>query len=160
MSVRAGIYFVMLVLLWLADFSQASEEGAEQEESERCINARSIRRTEVIDDNNVIFYVQGRKTFLNTLPKSCKGLSRDRRFSFETYTRSLCERDRIKVLEEAGDGFYEGRSCKLGRFLPVTQEDIENFYKDRTQPPEPRKLEPPPVEEVISDESEQQEPGE
>lgn len=160
MKFLAVICIAMVVFFWAVDFSQASEEGAEQAESERCINARSIRRTEVIDDNNVVFYVQGRRIFLNSLPKSCKGLSRDRRFLFETHTRSLCEHDTIRILQEASGHIYAGRSCKLGRFLPVTQEDIENFRKDRTRQPEFRKLEPPPVEDVISDEGEPQGPGE
>ena len=125
-----SIFTLIVLATATTNFSAADEEEATGE-SERCINVRSIRGADVIDDNYVLFRVQGRRLYLNALPKSCKGLSRDRRFSYETYTRSLCERDTIRVLREAGGGIYDGRACKLGRFQPITEEDLVDFIKER-----------------------------
>ena len=89
-----------IYLVWaLVPTARADEESAESE-SLRCINARTIRRTHVINDNHVVFWVQGRRLYLNALSSTCNGLSRDRRFSFETTTRSLCAPDKIRILKE------------------------------------------------------------
>jgi len=141
--------FALIVLVTATTTSSAADEEEATGESERCINARSIRGADVIDDNYVLFRVQGRRLYLNALPKSCKGLSRDRRFSYETYTRSLCEQDTIRVLREAGGGIYDGRACKLGRFQPITEEDLVDFIKERSVTPEPKAVEVPDLEEVV-----------
>jgi hypothetical protein len=141
--------FALIVLAAAATISTAADEEEEAGESERCINARSIRGADVIDDNHVVFRVQGRRLYLNALPKSCKGLSRDRRFSYETYTRSLCEQDTIRVLREAGGGVYDGRACKLGRFQQITEAELVDFIEDRTVTPEPKAVEVPDLEEVV-----------
>lgn len=130
--------------------TNAQDEGVD-DGSKRCLNARSIRGTEVIDDNHVVFEIQGRRLFLNVLPKSCTGLSKDRRFSYEISTRSLCAHDKIRILREAGNTFYEGRSCSLGRFHPVTVEALEALEQDGTQPPEPQEVESADVEDVVTD---------
>ena len=129
----------------------AQDKTVEEDDSKRCINARSIRGADVIDDNYVLFEIQGRRLFLNALPKSCVGLSRDRRFSYDTYTRSLCARDKIRILKEAGDGFYEGKSCSLGRFQPITYDELQAFLKGRTAPVEPEETAPPGIEDVTED---------
>lgn len=128
----------------------ADDEGI-ADDSKRCLNARSIRRTEVIDDNHIVFEIQGRRLFLNVLPKSCTGLSQDRRFSYEISTRSLCVHDKIRVLRESGRGVYEGKSCSLGRFQPVTVEELVAFEQDRFQSPAPQKVESADVEDVPKD---------
>ena len=141
--------FALTVLATVATTSTAADEEEATGEGERCINARSIRGVDVIDDNYVLFRVQGRRLYLNALPKSCKGLSRDRRFSYETYTRSLCEQDTIRVLREAGGGVYDGRACKLGRFQQITEAELVDFIEDRTVTPEPEAVEAPDLEEVV-----------
>lgn len=138
-----------ICLAWaLVPTARADEESAESE-SLRCINARTIRRTHVINDNYVVFWVQGRRLYLNALSSTCNGLSRDRRFSFETTTRSLCARDKIRILKESGGGFYEGRACSLGRFQPMTEEGLLAFIAERTKAPEAAEVTSAEVEEVI-----------
>ena len=138
-------------MLWWggAAFADAPEE--EEDSSLRCINARSIRGADVIDDNHVLFEIQGRRLFLNVLPATCKGLSIDRRFSYDTYPRSLCARDKIRILKDSGSRIYETRSCSLGRFQPITREDLEDFFRDRSVTPKDKKVEPAEVEDVIND---------
>ena len=139
---------------WLAGAQMPAGHADEHEaepETLRCLNARTIRRTHVINDDYVVFWIQGRRLFLNALPKSCKGLSRDRRFSFETSTRSLCVRDKIRVLEESASGFYEGRFCTLGLFYPMSEEDLASFIQDRTVTPQPEEVESADVEDIVKE---------
>jgi len=129
----------------------ADEGEAVEDDSLRCLNARSIRSVDVIDDNHVLFHVQGRRLFLNALPKTCVGLSKDGRFSYETYTRSLCARDKIRIMREAGGGVYSGRACSLGRFQPITEEGLDDYFKKRTVPSDTQKPESADVEEVVTE---------
>lgn len=143
-------FLTVLSICWCLAAAAPAQEAVE-DESKRCLNARSIRSANVIDDNHVIFEIQGRRLFLNTLPKSCVGLSRDRRFSYETYTRSLCALDKIRVLRETGDGFYEGKACSLGRFKPITYDELQVFLDERKPRPEPEKAESAEVEDVVTE---------
>ncbi len=147
-----------LLALGLPAIAPASEEGEDGEEDLRCINSRTIRRTDVVDDSNIIFYMRGSKIYLNTLPKTCKGLSDERRFTYGSYTRSLCEFDRINVLKDSTFGAYEGRACKLGRFRLVTQDDVAYLFDQRHRVPEAERVDPPPVEELILDDPEENDP--
>lgn len=138
------------------DAAVADEEAAEQQ-SKRCINSRTIRRTDVVNDDIVIFHVQGGRIYLNVLARTCKGLSREGRFSYVTHTRSICAYDQINVLKESGTGIYEGRACKLGRFRPMTSEELADFYRELREPPPSKRLEPPPIEDVVGEKPETEE---
>ena len=126
-------YTLLLALILLpltaAPLSLADEieDDDEYSEAERCINSRTIKSTTVIDDRNIVFYMRGSKIYRNILPRPCRGLSTQRRFSYTTVTRSLCDSDSIRILRETGQGFEEGRSCRLGRFHPTTEEDLNAF---------------------------------
>jgi len=154
MNSRLSQLLTALVVFSIPAAAPASDDAVDVEEGKRCINARAIRRTDVLNDGNVIFYMQGRKIYLNTLLKSCKGLSLDGRFSFVTHTRSLCRLDSINVLKDSGSGVYEGRACKLGRFKSVTEEDIQDFYERLHKLPEAEPTELPPVQDVTGDDAE------
>jgi len=143
---------VCVLLLPCSALVLADDDEAVEDDSQRCVNARSIRSADVIDDNHVVFHVQGRRIFLNAMPKTCVGLSRDRRFSYETYTRSLCALDKIRILKESGGGVYAGRACSLGRFQPITGKELADYFKDRSVPREPQESESADVEEVVSEE--------
>lgn len=154
MNIRYSIFLATFLALALPVISLASGDGAVEGDDERCINSRAIRRTDVIDDVNIVFYMRGSKIYLNTLPSACKGLSHERRFTYETFARSLCVLDKIKVLMDSGAGAYEGRACKLGRFQLVTEEDIVYLFEQRQKIPEAERVDPPPVEELIIDDAE------
>ena len=105
---------------------ESNNSELDVEESARCVNSRTIKRTSVIDDRNIVFYMRGSTIYLNVLPRECRGLSHQRRFSYTTVTRSLCNSDSIRVLRETGFGLEEGRSCRLGLFHPTTDEQISD----------------------------------
>jgi len=153
--------YLLLAVICISAASSAAEDvedEADVEIGQRCIDSRSIRRTDVVDDSNVVFYMRGTRVYLNTLPKICKGLADERRFTYGSYTRSLCEFDRINVLKDSTFGAYEGRSCKLGRFQSVTQEEAAYFFNPQHRVTEPVPVDPPPVEEFTIDEPEDKEP--
>jgi hypothetical protein len=131
-------------LLCLSPSTLAQEEPPEVEEDdsinegERCISSRPVRKTEVLDDQNIIFYMSGRAIYLNHLPKPCKKLAQTGRFMYRTTVARLCRSDIITILHDTGLGLGKGRSCKLGTFYGITDEDVEKIKA-------PREIEPNPV---------------
>ena len=93
-----------------------------------CITLRSLRRTEIIDDRNILFRMRGRKIYHNILPSQCGGLEREDRFSYNSNLGRLCGGDMIRVLYSdsfSTIGVREGVGCRLGAFHLITAEDAE-----------------------------------
>ena len=150
---------VVAVLLAAPAALQAADEAEEDDGSRRCINTRTLRTTDVLDDTHIVFRMVGSKIYLNTLKTNCRGLSRERRFSYTSYSNSLCESDGIRILRDSGIGVHEGRRCRLGRFRLTTEEDIAYMFDITRNLPAPEALEPPPLEDVVSDGKEDEDPG-
>ena len=131
-------------LLCLSPVALAQEEPPEVEEDdsiiegERCISSRPVRKTEVLDDQNILFYMRGATVYLNHLPKPCRGLTPSSRFMYRTTVARLCRADMITILGYHGLDMGMGRSCKLGTFHGITEEDVEKIKA-------PREIEPKPV---------------
>ena len=121
------------LLLHLSPPGIAQEESPQVEEQDsvvegqRCVSSRSIRKTEVLDDQNILFYMRGATIYLNHLPKPCKRLSKDGRFMYRTTVARLCRADMINVLTDMGGSVGIGRACKLGSFYAITKEDVEKL---------------------------------
>ena len=96
-------------------------------EGQRCVSSRPIRKTEVLDDQNILFYMRGATIYLNHLPKPCNRLSKEGRFMYRTTVARLCRADIINILTEMGGSVGLGRACKLGSFYAITKEDVEKL---------------------------------
>ncbi len=131
-------------LLCLSPLTLALEEAPKVDEEdsiiegERCISSRPVRKTEVLDDQNILFYMRGATIYLNHLLKPCKGLAQEGRFMYRTTVARLCRADMITILRDTGLGLSTGRSCKLGSFYGITEEDVEKIKA-------PREIEPKPI---------------
>ncbi len=147
--------FRMLVIP-VAYFLVAPLAAAEPEEdaidaSKRCINTGSILQTRIIDDGNIVFMMRRDKMYLNTLRGTCTGLARRGSFTYTIQTRSLCELETINVIEDGHIGQALGRSCTLGRFQPVTMEELEDRFAPLIQERRVKKAGVPPIEEISGD---------
>ena len=78
----------------------------------RCVNLRSIRSTKVLDDQTILFDMNGNQTLVNRLPRRCPGLRFEKRFAYKTSLSQLCSTDIITVITDHG----RGASCGLGEF--------------------------------------------
>ncbi len=103
------------------------DEPEEVEGTENCVRIRAIRRTEVLDDRNVLFHMTGGKISRNFLPRRCPSLSMRNAFMYETRISQLCRSDRITIVDSVGIGAMRGPSCGLGRFYPVTENEVESL---------------------------------
>jgi hypothetical protein len=123
-----------LPLVGLPAFAQDDDEDVFDRTPKDCILSSSIDETDAIDDQNILFYMRDRSVYRNHLPRKCPGLERENRMSYELQgTRRLCSTDTITVLEQSGfgggglGGFRDGFTCRLGEFVPLSPEEIEDL---------------------------------
>jgi hypothetical protein len=147
-----------LSLRWLAALAAAltaPAAGAQQDEAdstfdrtpEDCIPVSLIDETDAIDDQNIIFRMRGKKAYRSHLPRKCPGLARENRFQYETRGGRLCSIDTITVLERFGVGFQRGFTCRLGEFVPLSPEELEDLeFREGDNRPARSGIEAKPVE--------------
>ena len=79
-----------------------------------CITVSSIRSTDVIDDQHILFKARGGKAYLNKLPSHCPRLGIEKRISYRVTVGRLCNVDTVTVLYPMSN--FSGPSCGLGKF--------------------------------------------
>lgn len=141
--VVTGLVTAALVLLSASAGAEEHEDSsARPEGSELCVSLAAIRRTRIVDDQTIIFYMRGGDIFINRLPRRCTGLARGDGYSYETSLTRLCNTDIIRVLQRFGGAIPRPTlSCGLGFFQPTTAEAIDLLINE---PPEidPEAVEP------------------
>ena len=129
----AGIDMIELDANQAEDESEADgDENAAEDllaevafgEPRDCINTQRIRSTEVLSDREILFRISGTEFYLNKLPHRCSGLRMADAFSYEVRGSQLCAIDLIRVVNTFGGGIRPGIACGLGKFLPVSEEQI------------------------------------
>lgn len=91
--------------------------------SDNCLPIHSIRRTKIVDDQNILFFTNDGKVYNNKLPHRCSGLASADTFSYKTSQNELCNVDVITVLHQTGGSYMNGPSCGLGNFAPTENPD-------------------------------------
>ncbi|MGY8796339.1 MAG: hypothetical protein ACKVJN_14670, partial [Woeseiales bacterium] len=135
--------------------SMAQEDESDPGEGMRdCIRLRTVRRTEVLNDLNILFHMVGSTVYHNILPRRCSGLAREDRFSYKSSIGQLCRQDMIRVLYNDPFGLSEGNSCRLGAFHKITKEDALALKEGTHQRPRSNPLPMPTPEEVGADDDE------
>jgi len=127
---------MLACLLGLPTIMPSFAEEVDDDNSRRCVNIRKLKRTEVVEDQHILFYMFGKTIYVNVLERRCGGLARERRFSYSTYGGSLCSFDTIEVLSDFGGDLHTGASCRLGRFVLTSEEEIEAAREKSLEPAE------------------------
>jgi hypothetical protein len=135
-SRRLGEWLSALALPWMLSAwpaAAADDEDAALDRTPRdCVYTSSVRRTEVLDDQTIIFYMRGNKVaYRNYLSRKCPGLARAGRFMYEVRGSRLCNIDTITVLEQWGVGLQPGFTCRLGDFHPLSPAEIANMKSEK-----------------------------
>lgn len=140
--VRFVIPCCLLAAVAVADDDSAAGSDADSNDAageyfqlEKCIPASQIRRTEILDDRTIIFYMRQQKIFVNQLPRRCSGLRIAGTFSYRTIAARLCDIDTIRVIRSTGGGASSGPSCGLGMFRPVTEEEVAMLKNREAETP-------------------------
>lgn len=92
---------------------KALEKFTRTGEMENCINPRRIRDTRVVDDNHIIFRVNGKVSYLNTLPRKCNSLGFHEAIIYKVRGARVCHREIFHVLDRSS---VPGPFCSFGKF--------------------------------------------
>ena len=97
-----------------------------------CIAYQQIDRTQVVDDDTILFRMRGRNNpiYVNELPNKCPELRSEDRFMYRTSTSQLCAVDTITVLNDVGFGFMPGATCGLGKFTPIDEDAADQLLSN------------------------------
>lgn len=90
---------------------------------ERCIHARQIRRTEVLDDRHIVFELPSKKYYLVQFERSCHRLHRGVGIMYQPRGSQLCRLDQINAVDSLSRGDI-GPPCSIPGFYEVTVEQI------------------------------------
>jgi|GEM_PF-999801 len=101
---------------------------------ENCVDTSRIRQTSIIDDRTIVFYMNQKKIYVNHLPYRCPGLKIAGAFSYRTSISQLCNVDTIQVIRSMGGRIDAGPSCGLGKFRPVTEEEVAMLRNKEAAP--------------------------
>jgi hypothetical protein len=123
LRLTAGLLPVLVAATALGQDDDAAFDRTPQ----ACLVVSRIRGTEAIDDQNIIFTMRNKQVYRNTLPNKCPNLERENRIAYETRTSQLCNVDTITVLEDFGVGFRPGFTCRLGEFVPLSPDELEDL---------------------------------
>jgi hypothetical protein len=105
-----------------------------------CVMLRNIDRTDVVDDYNILFYMRGPDIYHVRLPHRCPGLRMADSFMYSTSLNVLCDLDIIRPLRNFGGSFRPSGACGLGRFTPITKEEVA-LLKNKDVEVEPERAE-------------------
>ena len=138
--------FYMLVCF--ATVSSAfAQDGDIDRTPENCVVVRDIRRTTVVDEHSILFYMRGGKIYRNYLPRACPSLAQQKRFMYRASVGRLCDVDWIDVIYSFGGGFDRGSSCGLGKFYEISEEEAEILKTEPGDiPKEPEKVDLEPTQ--------------
>ncbi len=106
--------------------SSAQQSAAEQS----CLYMGDVRRTAILDDNNILFYMRNGTIYQNHLRNTCFMLRSANRFTYgSSALRRLCVGDLIQVLPESsfGGAPFPMASCNLGSYLQIDKDVADDL---------------------------------
>ena len=89
--------------------------------SKRCLSLHKFSEVKALDEHHIVFELHGDRFYLVQLERRCPGLKPQNAVAYEHRSARLCQMDRVSGVGVTG-GFSP--SCQLGRFQPVTEEQI------------------------------------
>ena len=99
-----------------------------------------IRRTRIINDRNIAFFTRDGKIYNNQLPRQCPSLRRRSVVNYAIANSRICEGTQFQVMWEAGtNNFVPAFVCRLGRFVPITEAQLEDLEELTSKEPRPRR---------------------
>ena len=117
--------------------SAFAQDGDIDRAPENCVVVRDIRRTTVVDEHSILFYMRGGKIYRNYLPRACPSLAQQKRFMYRASVGRLCDVDWVDVIYSFGGG----------KFYEISEEEAEILKTEPGDiPKEPEKVDLEPTQ--------------
>jgi cell division septation protein DedD len=127
---RAKPVLLATALAVLAAGSTMRSSGQAAATPQSCLYMGEVRRTAILDDNDILFYMRNGTVYQNRLRNTCFSLRSVDRFTYgSSALRRLCVGDAISVLSDStfGGAPFPTASCNLGSFLPIDRDVADDL---------------------------------
>ncbi|MCB1701657.1 MAG: hypothetical protein H6985_04125 [Pseudomonadales bacterium] len=121
----AVVVFLAALSAPLVAAEPAADTQAGGEKSELCLNLIRIDSSKILDSKHMLFIMTDKTMYLNTFPLECPGLKPGDAYKFRTPLNQLCNQDLVTKMTYGGQGFIPGVSCGLGKFVEISQEQVD-----------------------------------
>ena len=123
----------LAVAMLVAGARIAEAQESRSDEVRNCVDVRGIDRTEVVDEDTLLFFMRNGDVYRNDFPNQCAALRFEETFMYRTAVSQLCDVDVITVLDDAGFGFLPLGSCALGKFQPIDEDAAEELLSTHSR---------------------------
>jgi hypothetical protein len=111
-KVAARIKASLLAVVAAGLMSPAPALATDEAGKPVCLDVNRIDHTEVLNSKQILFYMYGKKVWLNTLSYPCTTLTRQEGFAWESSITKYC--DNLEIIRV----IRTGEVCTLGAFTP------------------------------------------
>jgi hypothetical protein len=120
---------------------QAGVESAEDSPSsaQTCLNHSSIRRTKILNAENILFVTRSGQTYNSPLPRECPSLNRNSLVNYGVVGDRICAGSSFQVLWRMGMDLMPTFVCQLGLFVPITEDEVADLMALTDESPKARK---------------------
>lgn len=108
-----------------AESASSDAADAAPKSVQPCISLRKLDHIEILDNQRLVFHLQGKSLYLNELPRRCSGLHKNATIVYKTSLPQLCDLDNISVLRSTDTRFNEGPLCPLGPFTAIDEQQLK-----------------------------------
>jgi hypothetical protein len=103
----------------------ADEDGDGPRIARPCLNHSEIKRTQVLDDRNIVFVTRDGEIYDNQLLRQCPSLRRNSVVNYAPVNGKLCAGNTFAVLWQTGaNNYVPAFICPLGNFVPITEDEL------------------------------------
>jgi hypothetical protein len=138
---------VALAAALVAASATVAADDTDSHVAQSCLYHPTIKRTKVLNDQNIL-YVTSNGTYNNQLVKQCPGMRRNAQLSYTLVNQKLCAGSSFTLLRQVGISsnmqpvynpatnssvliqgptFIPTVTCRLGMFLPVTEDEVADL---------------------------------
>ena len=108
---RAKALAIVAIATLSCGLFSAAPTRADDAGSQICLQSNLVDHTEILSKTQILFYMTGKKVWLNTLPSPCSMDNTDG-FVWRTSINQYCDNlEIIKIIRT-------GQVCRLGKFTP------------------------------------------
>jgi hypothetical protein len=100
-----------------------------------CLYMGEVRRTTILDDNNILFYMRNGTVYQNRLRNTCFMLHSTNLFTYgSSVMRRLCAGDIISVLSDSsfGGAPFPMATCNIGNYVPIDKDVADDLVATST----------------------------
>jgi hypothetical protein len=93
--------------------------------AQQCVSHSMIRRTKIVDDTNILFYMRNGVVYNNVLPRQCPSLNPHTLVEYSYRGGQLCADSTVQIYWDMNMRQVPTFVCRIGMFVPLADSEVE-----------------------------------